>query len=889
MGEFSRRTLEVARSLVGRAASGQGGVFSGDNPSEYNSNDPIRLWVIQLVIIISMTQLLALVFSRIRQPRVIAEIIGGVILGPTVMGRIPGFKNAIFPDAGMPMLNLTANIGLVLFLFLVGLEIDTRLMRRNIKAAVSVSVAGLLLPLGLGAALGVGVYREFINPSVNFGYFILFTAVAVGITAFPVLCRILTELKLLDTTVGVVTLSAGVGNDVVGWILLALTVALVNASTGLTALWVLLTSVGYVIFLMFPVKWAYVWLCKRTGSLEQGSPTTLTMTVTLLIVFISAFFTDIIGVHAIFGGFLAGLIIPHENGFAISLVEKLEDLVTILFLPLYFALSGLRTNLGLLDNGITWGYTILICVVAFTSKFLACYSAAFVNGFNWREAGAIGSLMSCKGLVELIVLNVGLQAGVLDTRTFSMFVVHAIILTFITTPLVLLFYPSRFRIRASGVRDVTKPGGGMEAGLPRKSSSDDGVRTRFAVVLDKIEQLPAMMTLSQLLQPYSTSTDTFVLSSDEKGSSLIERSPSPLPQMSIDALRLIELTNRTSAVMQSTGSESLLQSDSVVSIFRTFGRLNRMVVSAALSVIPYDEFPTAISNHVIGSDSQMVILPWSRGPGAIAISSDDDGKTGGARNPFDGVFQRSYTQDQTSSVVYSELIRKVFLSCPTDVALFVDRGMSHGPNQHLILPFFGGPDDRLALQFLVQLCVNSGVKGTVVWITKTDNALTPASTIEDDVKKPSDDAARTGAVHLTVAAADTMYGYQNTQTKLASDTADNLIWSKYTSTPLPGHTPAITSALSRITFSTQEAHEPLRAVLDLVNVGGGGTNVIVVMGRSRRMAVESHKKELAKIVAEKGGSIGSSVAKTLGDVGAALVADGARASLLVVQAAIATS
>ncbi|KAK0499554.1 Sodium/hydrogen exchanger family-domain-containing protein [Armillaria luteobubalina] len=833
MGEFSRRTLEVARSLVGRAASGQGGVFSGDNPSEYNANDPIRLWVIQLVIIISMTQLLALIFSRIRQPRVIAEVIGGVLLGPTVMGRIPGFKNAIFPDAGMPMLNLTANIGLVLFLFLVGLEIDTRLMKRNIKSC------SLLIPLGLGAALGVGVYREFINPSVNFGYFILFTAVAVGITAFPVLCRILTELKLLDTTVGVVTLSAGVGNDVVGWILLALTVALVNASTGLTALWVLLTSVGYVIFLMFPVKWAYVWLCRRTGSLEQGSPTTLTMTVTLLIVFISAFFTDIIGVHAIFGGFLAGLIVPHENGFAISLVEKLEDLVTILFLPLYFALSGLRTNLGLLNNGITWGYTILICVVAFASKFLACYSAAFVNGFNWREAGAIGSLMSCKGLVELIVLNVGLQAGVLDTRTFSMFVVHAIILTFITTPLVLLFYPSRFRVRAFGSQRL---------------------RTRFAVVLDKIEQLPAMMTLSQLLQPYSTPTDTF---------------------MSIDALRLIELTNRTSAVMQSTGSESLLQSDSIVSIFRTFGRLNRLVVSAALSVIPYDEFPTAISNHVIGSDSQMVILPWSRGPGAIAVSAHS--------NPFDGVFQRSYTQEQTSSVVYSELIRKVFLSCPTDVALFVDRGLSHGPNQHLILPFFGGPDDRLALQFLVRLCVNSGVKGTVVWITKTDNALTPTSTIEHDVKKPSDDAARTGAVHLTVAAADTMYGYQNTQTKLASDTADNLIWSKYTSTPLPGHTPTIASALSRITFTRQEAHEPLRAVLDLVNVGRGGTSVIVVMGRSRRMAVESHKKELAKIVAEKGGSIGSSVAKTLGDVGAALVADGAKASLLVVQAAIATS
>ncbi|KAG7447669.1 cation/H+ exchanger [Guyanagaster necrorhizus] len=888
MGEFSRTTVEVARSLVGRAASGQGGVFSGDNPSKYNASDPIRLWIIQLVIIMSMIQFLSLIFSRIRQPRVIAEVIGGVFLGPTVMGRIPGFTAAIFPGAGMPLLNLTANIGLVLFLFLVGLEIDTRLMKRNVKAAVSISVAGLLFPLGLGAGLGVGVYREFIDPSVNFGYFVLFTAVAVGITAFPVLCRILTELKLLDTTVGVVTLSAGVGNDVVGWILLALTVALVNASSGLTALWVLLTSVGYVIFLIFPVKWAYIWLSRRTGSLDQGSPTTSMMTVTLLIVFISAFFTDIIGVHPIFGGFLAGLIVPHENGYAISLVEKIEDLVTILFLPLYFVSSGLNTNLGLLNNGVTWGYTILICLVSFSAKFLACGATAFATGFNWREAGAIGSLMSCKGLVELIVLNVGLQAGVLDTRTFSMFVLHAIVLTFITTPLVLLFYPSRVRVHASGANDVPKLEGEIEAGLPRKPSSDDEVRTRFAVVLDKIEQLPAAMTLSQLLQPSSVSTDTFISSPDEKGSTLEERTPSPVPRISIDALRLIELTNRTSAVMQSTESDSLLQSDSVLSIFRTFGRLNKLVVSTALSVIPYDEFPAAISHHVTGSDSQIVILPWSRGPGAIA-ASDNDGKTGGARNPFDGVFQKSYTQDQTSSVVYSELIRKVFLSCPTDVALFVDRGLNHGPNQQLILPFFGGPDDRLALQFLVQLCVNTGVKGAVVWITKTDNPLTPTSTAGSNLKKPTEDTSRTGTVHLTMAAADTMYGCQNTETMLASETADNLVWNKYTSTPVSGHRAAIASALSRITFSKQEASEPLRAVLELVRAERSGVNVIVMMGRSRRMAVESHKSELAKIVAEKGASIGSSVTKTLGDVGAALVADGAKASLLVVQAAIAAS
>jgi len=217
------------------------------------------------------------------------------------MGRIPNFKKTIFPDESMPLLTITSTVGLILFLFLVGLEIDTRVLKKNVWPAATVSVAGLLIPLGMGAALGVGVYREFIDPSVNYGYFLLFVAVAIGITAFPVLCRILTELKLLETDVGLIVLSAGIGNDVIGWVLLALTVALVNSSGGLTALWVLLASAAYTVFLLYPGRWAFRWLAKRTGSLEQGSPTPFMMTVTLLTVFVSAFFTDIIGVHAIFG------------------------------------------------------------------------------------------------------------------------------------------------------------------------------------------------------------------------------------------------------------------------------------------------------------------------------------------------------------------------------------------------------------------------------------------------------------------------------------------------------------------------------------------------------------------------------------------------------------
>lgn len=217
------------------------------------------------------------------------------------------------------------------------------------------------------------------------------------------LCRILTELKLLQTQVGVVVLSAGVGNDVVGWILLALCVALVNAGSGIVALYVLLTCVAYVLFLVYAVRPVFLYILKRSGSIQDG-PTQTVVALTILMMLASAFFTGIIGVHPIFGAFLVGLICPHDGGFAIKLTEKIEDLVSVFFLPLYFALSGLSTNIGLLDSGITWGYVFGVIAVAFVGKFVGGTIAARLCKLVWRESFTIGVLMSCKGLVELIVL-----------------------------------------------------------------------------------------------------------------------------------------------------------------------------------------------------------------------------------------------------------------------------------------------------------------------------------------------------------------------------------------------------------------------------------------------------------------------------------------------------
>lgn len=221
--------------------------------------------------------------------------------------------------------------------------------------------------------------------------------------AFPVLCRILTELNLLQDQVGVVVLSAGVGNDVVGWILLALCVSLVNAGSGITALYIFLTAVAYVLFLVYAIRPAFIWILRWDGSIQNG-PSQAMVGLTVLLVFASSFFTGIVGIHPIFGAFLVGLICPHEGGFAIRVTEKIEDLVSVFFLPLYFALSGLSTNIGLLDSGITWAYVFGVIAVAFFGKLIGGTIAARLCKLIWRESFTVGVLMSCKGLVELIVL-----------------------------------------------------------------------------------------------------------------------------------------------------------------------------------------------------------------------------------------------------------------------------------------------------------------------------------------------------------------------------------------------------------------------------------------------------------------------------------------------------
>ncbi|KAJ3758145.1 Sodium/hydrogen exchanger family-domain-containing protein [Lentinula raphanica] len=975
MGEFSKLVI----SILKREAPDQGGLLTGKDPSAFNTSDPLRLWIIQVGVIVGMASLLSLGLRKIRQPKVIAEVLGGILLGPTAFGRIPGFTEHVFPSQSIPYLSLVANIGLCLFLFLVGLEIDMTIIRRNAKLSGTVALAGMVIPFGAGAGLAKALYGQFINTPdsglpgfVKFTYFMLFTGVAYSITAFPVLCRILTELKLLDTTVGVVVLSAGVANDIIGWTLLALSVALVNAGSGLTALYILLVCVGWALILLYPGKMALRWLGRKTGSTEGHGPSMFFMTVTMLLMFGSAFFTDVIGVHAIFGAFLTGIIVPREGNLAIYLTEKLEDMVSIIFLPLYFTLSGLSTNLGLLDNGITWAYTIAICALAFTGKFGGCCLAAhYVAKFNWRESGTIGSLMSCKGLVELIVLNVGLSAGILSQRVFSMFVLEALLLTFMTTPLVTVLYPpeSRIRVAATGANFNNVADQDNLQAMGKQFDNEDR-KTRFTVVLDRIEHLPGMMALTQMIKP-----------------SLVNGSP-PLPATTpsqptiqpishhISALRLVELSDRTSAVMKSISLVShpdhaavLAQCDPMLNIYTTFASLNDLSVSPALETVPYEDLARAVvdfardagySTLLSGSGrsgGEMLLLPWlppTVGQPQGLESHPVTPAPGLVHNPFDALFTRGSGQEgnatpisgshaihsmgdrlsnSVAATIHSHFVRQVFAKATVDVGLFMDLGCkqaataastgvfggikqsSLGGVDHILLPFFGGPDDRLALAFVAQLCENEKVTATCLRITKTEEVdVENPTSVPTSAHLNPDDSKNVVLPEtlLTVASAfsarsaagfpDTVYGHANTATRMQSETADHLAWARFANVPEPASSSSTSGfasgtlpsrgALSRMHFQDFSSPLPLHGVIAEANrlrstTTPGKTNkVLVVTGRSRRLAVENHAKELKRLMEEQHAhGIGGDVRKTIGDVASSIVISGCAQEILVVQAA----
>ncbi len=404
----------------------------------------LPLLILQAAVIIVAARTVGLLARRLGQPAVIAEVLAGILLGPSLLGRtLPGTFQQLFPKASLPGLSLLSQVGLVFFMFLIGLELDPKLLRGRGKSSFAISAAGICVPFALGALVALQIYGSHAEPGVPRISFVLFMGIAMSITAFPVLARILAERNLIRTELGSIALACAAADDVTAWCLLALVVSVVHAKGFGSALFTTLEAGAFAGGMLLVVRPLLARLGARVTTRENLTQNVVAFTFVLLL--LSALTSEVIGIHALFGAFLFGAIMPRQGDYAHALAERLEDFVVVALLPLFFAYSGLRTQLGLLATGSDWLLCLALIAVACLGKFGGSFGVARLTGMRLRDATALGVLMNTRGLMELIVLNVGLDLGVISPKIFTMMVIMALVTTIMTTPLLELVSPRSFR------------------------------------------------------------------------------------------------------------------------------------------------------------------------------------------------------------------------------------------------------------------------------------------------------------------------------------------------------------------------------------------------------------------------------------------------------------
>lgn len=417
-----------------RAPTAAGASGFGDGSVKHL--DSLLHVLIALVVVIVAARLVGSLFAFLGQPPVVGEILAGILLGPSLLGRVaPALSAYLLPTTVAPILGILSQVGVILYMFLVGLELDPTLLRKRGEATLAISHASIITPFLLGALLSLAIYPRLSTQDVPFTIFALFLGVSMSVTAFPVLARILTDRRIHKTRMGVTALTCAAIDDVTAWCLLAFVVSLVQAR-GTGGLLVAALAGGYIAVMMLLVRPAMVRLTLVYGL--RGRLTQGVMAVIFVALLLSALATELIGIHAVFGAFLLGAIIPHDSGMARDLTDRLEDLVVVLFLPSFFAFTGLRTQIGLVSGAEQWLLCGVIIVVASVGKFGGSFVAARLVGLHWREATALGILMNTRGLMELIVLNIGLDLRVISPTLFAMMVLMALVTTLMTSPLLAL-------------------------------------------------------------------------------------------------------------------------------------------------------------------------------------------------------------------------------------------------------------------------------------------------------------------------------------------------------------------------------------------------------------------------------------------------------------------
>ena len=410
-----------------------------------NLTHPLGILLLQIITIIIVARLFGFICRKIKQPTVIGEIVAGIFLGPSLVGLLfPELSSFLFPRQSLGNLQFLSQIGLILFMFVVGMELDLKVLKNKAKDAVVISHASIIFPFTLGVGLAYFLYNKFAPANINFLSFSLFIGIAMSITAFPVLARIVQERGLSKTKLGSIVITCAAADDITAWCILVVVIAIVKAGSILNSFYSILLSVSYVIIMMKLVQPFLKILGDKYSNKESFSkPVVAIFFITLLL---SSFVTEVIGIHALFGAFMAGVIMPSTASFRNIFIEKVEDVSTVLLLPLFFVFTGLRTQIGLLSDPYLWLICLLIITVAVIGKFVGSALAARFVGQNWKESLSIGALINTRGLMELIVLNIGYDLGVLTPEIFAMLVLMAVATTFMTGPaldIINHFYPEK--------------------------------------------------------------------------------------------------------------------------------------------------------------------------------------------------------------------------------------------------------------------------------------------------------------------------------------------------------------------------------------------------------------------------------------------------------------
>lgn len=622
----------------------------------------VVLVLMEVLIVIGLSRLVGLAFRWIKQPLVIGEIVAGIMLGPSLFGLVaPGLSASLFPPETLPFLNLLSQVGLIFFMFLIGLELNPKYLSGNIEIAILTSHVSILVPFSLGTLLAVLLYPLVSNASVSFTAFALFLGAALSITAFPVLARIITENNLHRTRLGTLALTCAAVDDVTAWCILAVAIAVAHTGTFSKAIPTILYSLLYIVFMVTVGRWFLQNLAnhyRRTGGINQ-----FVLALIYMLVVASALITELIGIHLIFGAFLLGVVMPKNAGLVRELAIKTEDFVLIFLLPVFFAYSGLRTQIGLINHPKLWLLCLVVLVVAILGKYIGTYVAARVSGITHQEASALGWLMNTRGLTELIVLNIGLSLGVISPLLFTMLVIMALVTTFMTSPLLEWTYPKK-QIRLDMVESEPEEDLGKVTTANQNDLKDRPYRILVPLANPGTQkglvQLACTLAINYR-QPAIVNPLSLI---ELKEDYVFESTPLEADRLIMQRLdQLEELTSR-------------LEPAALRSYVHPMVRISNNVARATAEIAVLEQ-------------ADLIIVGWHR----PAFSKN---RLGGR-------------------------VGQILSTAPVDVAVFIDRGEER--QERLLVPYSTNIHDDLALILALRLLVNHDTCSLIILQVVTDNQV----------------------------------------------------------------------------------------------------------------------------------------------------------------------